>query len=33
VVIEVERTLIPAEAGLSEDRRELGVAVQEIWTD
>jgi ABC-type polysaccharide/polyol phosphate transport system ATPase subunit len=33
VTIEVKRTLIPAEAGLSEDRRELGVAVQEIWTD
>ncbi|MFQ5814238.1 MAG: ABC transporter ATP-binding protein [Anaerolineae bacterium] len=33
VTIEVERTLIPAEAGLGEDRRELGVAVQEIWTD
>jgi ABC-type polysaccharide/polyol phosphate transport system ATPase subunit len=33
VTIEVQRTLIPAEAGLSEDRRELGVAVQEVWTD
>jgi len=33
VTIEVKRTVIPAEAGLSEDRRELGVAVQEIWTD
>ncbi|MBC8248375.1 MAG: ABC transporter ATP-binding protein [Anaerolineales bacterium] len=33
VTIEVKRTLIPAEAGLGEDRRELGVAVQEIWTD
>jgi hypothetical protein len=33
VTIEVKRTLIPAEVGLSEDRRELGVAVQEIWTD
>ncbi len=33
VTIEVKHTLIPAEAGLSEDRRELGVAVQEIWTD
>jgi lipopolysaccharide transport system ATP-binding protein len=33
VVIEVERILIPAEAVLSEDRRELGVAIQEIWTD
>jgi ABC-type polysaccharide/polyol phosphate transport system ATPase subunit len=33
VTIEVQRTLIPAEAGLGEDRRELGVAVQEIWTD
>jgi energy-coupling factor transporter ATP-binding protein EcfA2 len=33
VTIKVKRTLIPAEAGLSEDRRELGVAVQEIWTD
>ncbi|MGA9349188.1 MAG: ABC transporter ATP-binding protein [Anaerolineae bacterium] len=33
VTIEVKQTLIPAEAGLSEDRRELGVAVQEIWTD
>ena len=33
VTIEVKRTLIPAEAGVGEDRRELGVAVQEIWTD
>jgi lipopolysaccharide transport system ATP-binding protein len=33
VTVEVKRTLIPAEAGLGEDRRELGVAVQEIWTD
>jgi hypothetical protein len=33
VTIEVTQTIIPAEAGLSEDRRELGVAVQEIWTD
>jgi len=33
VTIEVKRTLIPAEAGLGEDRRELGVAVQEVWTD
>lgn len=33
VTIEVTRTLVPAEAGLGEDRRELGVAVQEIWTD
>jgi lipopolysaccharide transport system ATP-binding protein len=33
VTIEVKQTLTPAEAGLSEDRRELGVAVQEIWTD
>jgi len=33
VTIEVKQTLIPAEAGLGEDRRELGVAVQEIWTD
>jgi hypothetical protein len=33
VTIEAMRTLIPAEAGLGEDRRELGIAVQEIWTD
>jgi hypothetical protein len=33
VTIEVKQTIIPAEAGLGEDRRELGVAVQEIWTD
>ncbi len=33
VTIEVKQTLIPAEVGLGEDRRELGVAVQEIWTD
>jgi hypothetical protein len=33
VTIEVQRTLIPAEAELSQDHRELGVAVQEIWTD
>ena len=33
VTIEVKRTLVPAEAGLGEDRRELGVAIQEIWTD
>ena len=33
VTIEVKQTITPAEAGLSEDRRELGVAVQEIWTD
>jgi len=33
VTIEVNRTLIPAEVGLGEDRRELGVAVQEVWTD
>jgi lipopolysaccharide transport system ATP-binding protein len=33
VTVEVKRTLIPAEAGLGADRRELGVAVQEIWTD
>ncbi len=33
VTIEVKRTLIPAEVGLGEDRRELGVAVQEVWTD
>ena len=33
VTIEVKQTLVPAEASLGEDRRELGVAVQEIWTD
>jgi hypothetical protein len=33
VTIEVQQTLVPAEAGLGEDRRELGVAVQEVWTD
>ena len=33
VTIEVKRTLVPAEAGLGEDRRELGIAIQEIWTD
>lgn len=33
VTIEMKRTLVPAEAGVGEDRRELGVAVQEIWTD
>jgi hypothetical protein len=33
VTIEVKHTVIPAEAGLSEDRRELGVAIQEIWTN
>jgi len=33
VTIEVKRTLIPAEVGLGKDRRELGVAVQEVWTD
>ncbi len=33
VTIVVNRTLIPAEAGLGEDCRELGVAVREIWTD
>jgi len=30
---EVERIIVPAELGTNEDRRELGIAIQEIWIE